>query len=166
MAAQFVYRLQLLLEQKEEAIKAAERELLRREQELQRQEGILADLKRREKELIDKRAKARNELLSAPDNNPLEVHVVQERSGYIKVLGEDIEAAGKDILRQQEVIRKSQAHVEDGKQKVNESRREVEVLTKHRKKQEERFLREAAAKEELELDEIGNVLYMTRQRSS
>jgi flagellar biosynthesis chaperone FliJ len=166
MAAQFVYRLQLLLEQKEQAKKAAERELSRREQELERQEGILADLKRREKELIEKRTKARRELLAAPDNSPLAVHVVHSRNDHIKALGEDIEAAGKDIVRQQEVIQKCQALVEEGKQKVNESRREVEILTKHRKKQEERFLKEAAAKEELELDEIGNVLYMTRQRSS
>ncbi|HZQ94290.1 MAG TPA: flagellar FliJ family protein [Candidatus Sulfotelmatobacter sp.] len=166
MAAPFVYRLQLLLEQKEEAKKAAEQELARREQELERQQGILAELKRREQELIDRRATARRELLSAPDNHPLAVHVVQARSDHIRALGEDIEAAGKEVARQQDVIRKCQQQVEDGKQKVNESRREVEVLAKHRKKQEERFLREAAAKEELELDEIGNVLYMTRQRSS
>lgn len=164
--AQFVYRLQLLLEQKEEAKKAAERELSRREQELDRQQGILAELKRREQELIDRRAKARRELLSTPDNNPLAVHVVQARSDHIMALREDIEAAGKEVVRQQEVVRKCEGQVEDGKQRVNESRREVEVLTKHRKKQEERFLREAAAKEELELDEIGNVLYMSRQRSS
>jgi flagellar export protein FliJ len=164
MSANFVYRLQLLLEQKEEAKKEAERELARREQELERQEGILENLKRREKELVDKRAKMRDELLSPPGGDPLAAHVVQSRSDYIKVLGKDIENAGKDIQRQRDVIQKCREHVEDGKHKVNESRREVEVLTKHKKKQEERFLREAAAKEELELDEIGNVLYMTRQR--
>jgi len=164
MSTNFVYRLQLLLEQKEEAKKEAERELLRRQQELEKQEGILEDLKRREKELIEKRSRRREELLIPPGGEPLAAHVVQLRSDYIKVLGKDIEDAGKDIQRQQDVILKCQAHVEDGKQKVNESRREVEVLTKHKKKQEERFLREAAAKEELELDEIGNVLYMTRQR--
>ena len=164
MSANFVYRLQLLLEQKEEAKKEAERELVRRQQELEKQEGILEGLKRREKELIEKRSRRREELLAPPDGEPLAAHVVQSRSDYIKVLGKDIEDAGKDIQRQQDVIRKCRERVEDGKQKVNESRREVEVLTKHKKKQEERFLREAAAKEELELDEIGNVLYMTRQR--
>jgi hypothetical protein len=54
--------------------------------------------------------------------------------------------------------------VQDAKGRVEEARREAEVLAKHRKKQEERFLREAQAKEDLELDEIGNVLYSTRQR--
>lgn len=166
MSANFVYRLQLLLEQKEEAKKEAERELARRQQELEKQEGILAELRKREQELIEKRRSRRNELLKSDGNDPLQAHQVQARSDYIKVLGEEIEAAGKKILHQQDVIRKAQQHVEDGKQKVNEARREVEVLTKHRKKQEERFLREAAAKEELELDEIGNVLFATRQRSS
>ena len=164
MSANFVYRLQLLLEQKEEAKKEAERELVRRQQELEKQQGILEGLKQREKELIEKRSRRREELLTPPAGEALAAHVVQSRSDYIKVLGKDIEDAGKDIQRQQDVILKCQAHVEDGKQKVNESRREVEVLTKHKKKHEERFLREAAAKEELELDEIGNVLYMTRQR--
>ena len=164
MSANFVYRLQLLLEQKEEAKKEAERELVRRQQELEKQEGILEGLKRRERELIEKRARMREELLNQLGGEPLAAHVVQLRSDYIKVLGKDIEDAGKDIQLQQDVIRKCMEHVEDGKQKVNESRRDVEVLAKHRKKQEERFLREAAAKEELELDEIGNVLFMTRQR--
>ena len=166
MSANFVYRLQLLLEQKEEAKKEAERELARRQQELEKQEGILAELRRQEQELIEKRRNRRNELLKPDGNDPLQAYQVQGRSDYIKVLGEEIEAAGKKIISQQDVIRQAEQQVEDGKQKLNDSRREVEILTKHRKKQEERFLREAAAKEELELDEIGNVLYTTRQRSS
>jgi len=37
-------------------------------------------------------------------------------------------------------------------------------LTKHRARQEERFLRDLQVKEELALDEVGNVLFTTRRR--
>ena len=163
--AQFTYRLQLLLEQKEEAKKNAERELKRREQELEAQISELERRRRVEQELIEKRKQLRRALMSKPgESGTLTAREVFDRSEYIKVVGLEIEAARAGIVAQEAVVQRCERQVQEARARVEEARREAEVLTKHRKKQEERFLREAQAKEDLELDEIGNVLYSTRQR--
>lgn len=163
----FNYRLQLLLDQREEAKKEAEKELQRQEQELEEQRATQERLRRRETELIEKRQLLRRDLLAKPgEHGDLTAQEVLYRSDFIKVLGLQIEAARKDFLAQQMVVERCEQQVAAAKNLVEEKRRDVEVLTKHRKKQEERFLREAQAKEDLELDEIGNVLYTTRQRPS
>ncbi len=164
--ARFTYRLQLLLERKEEAKKEAERELTRREQELESQREVLKSLQQREQELIEKRGQLRRELLIKPgDGGELTAQEVVTRSEYVKVVGLQIDEARSDILSQQLVVDEHEAKVREAKVRVDEARREVEVLTKHRAKQEERFLRDLEAKEELALDEIGNVLFTTRRRS-
>ena len=159
----FVYRLQLLLEQKEEAKKEAERELARQEEELQTQLGVLEELKQRERELAAKREKLLRNLLVPDLEQPLSARQVQGRSEYIRVVGIQIEEANGDVLVQQTMVETCESQVEVAKERVEESRREVEVLTKHRSRQEERFLREERAKEDLALDEIGNVLYTNRR---
>ena len=75
-----------------------------------------------------------------------------------------IEQARKDVLSQQMVIEERELSVELAKERVKQARREVEILVKHRSKQEERFSREEQVKEELALDEVGNVLYTTRKQ--
>lgn len=163
--AQFTYRLQLLLERKEEAQKEAERELTRQEHELEKQMGVLQSLQRREQELVEKRDRLRRELMTKPgEQGALTAHEVRERSEYVKVVGFDIEDARNNILSQRAVIERCELKVQEAKKAVEEAKREVEVLTKHRAKQQERFLKEELEKEDLELDEIGNVLYATRRR--
>jgi len=165
--AQFVYRLRLLLEQKEELKKEAERELARRQKELEAQRERLEVLQRCEQELVEKRDWLRRELLNkSEDQEALTAHEVRERAEFVKVMGVQIEDAKNDVLVQRTVIETCEVKVQQAKSLVEEAKREVEILTKHRAKQEERFMREERAKEELELDEIGNVLFTTRRRTS
>lgn len=165
MTPQFTYRLQLLLERKEEAKKEAERELTREEQEHQSQLEVLQSLQCREKELIAKREHLRRELLSKPgEGGTLTAREVQDRSEHVNVVGVQIEEAKGDVLSQALAVEQCELRVKEARKRVAEARREAEVLTKHRTKQQERFLRELQAKEELALDEIGNVLYTTRRR--
>src|SRR5215813_10338819 len=161
----FIYRLQLLLEHKEGAKKEAERELAREEEQLEHQMKLLESLRVEEKELRNKREKVRRDLLATShEQQSLSSEDVQQRSRYVKELGHRIEQARNDVLSQQTVIEERELSVELAKERVSQARREVEILVKHRSKQEERFLREKRAKEELELDEIGNVLYTTRRQ--
>ncbi len=165
--AQFKYRLQLLLEQKEDAKKEAERQLARLQHELEMQVAALQALQQREKELVEKRARLRRELMAKPgEQAALMAHEVLERSEFVKVVGSQIAEVRNDVLLQRAVIETCELKVQEAKKSVEEAKREVEVLTKHRAKQEERFVREQLAKEDLELDEIGNVLYTTRRRPS
>jgi flagellar biosynthesis chaperone FliJ len=165
--AQFTYRLQLLLEQKEDAKREAERELARREHELEMQVAALRSLQQRQKELVERRERLRRELMAKPgEQGTLMAHEVLERSEFVKVVGLQIDEARNDVQLQRTVVETYELKVQEAKKSVEEAKREVEVLTKHRAKQEERFLREQQAKEDLELDEVGNVLYTTRRRPS
>lgn len=162
----FKYRLQLLLEHKQEIKKEAERELLRREEELENQRATLEILRRRMQELIEKRHQLQRDLLSHPHMGPsLSGREVQQRIEYIKALGFQIEEAQADVSTQRTVVEDWQQRVQQAKKEVEDANREVEVLQKHRTKQEERFRREQEKQEELALDEIGNVLYTSRRTS-
>ena len=163
----FIYRLQLLLNQKEEAKKEAERELRRQEEQLLAQLKVLESLQCKEKELLASRQQHRRDLLAKSDGEaPLSAQEVQLRSDYIKDLGFQIEQVRNSILSQRVVIEERESMVKRASENLKEAKREVEVLAKHRSKQEQRFLREQQAKEELALDEIGNVLYTTRRRAT
>jgi flagellar export protein FliJ len=162
---QFTYRLQPLLEQKEELKKEADREVVRQEQELQTQLATLQSLQGRVQELVEKRKQLRQELLSKPgDKGSLTAAEVLRRSEFVKELSSEIQQAENDVRSQRVVIETCQADVKEAKEHAAEARREVEVLAKHREKQQERFRRELEAKEEVALDEIGSVLYATRRR--
>ena len=163
--AQFTYRLQRLLEQKEEARKEAERELTRQEHELEAQRSALQSLQQRETELVERREHMRRDLLKQPGEGvALAASEVTKRSEDVKVVGLQIEEAKKDVSSQRVVVELCETRVQQAKRRVEEARREVEVLTKHRAKQEERFQRALQVQEELELDEIGNVLHAARRR--
>jgi YscO-like protein len=162
--SEFKYRLQLLLEHKEDAKKEAERELVRQDEQLRVQVTLLDSLKVRERELRDKREQARQDLLVIPtQDQKLLARDVQQRSEYVKELSCQIEQAKGEVLSQQVVVEEREVNVELAKEHLKQARRELEILDKHRSKQEERFLREQLAKEELALDEVGNVLYTTRR---
>ena len=161
---QFTYRLQPLLEQKQEARKEAERELRRREQELDAQLAVLHSLQSQEQKLVEKRDQWRRDMLTKPgQGQALSGREVLERAEYVKALKLEIEDAKSAVLSQGLVVEQCEARMQASRERVEDARREVEVLTKHRSKQEERFLRERQAKEELALDEIGNVLYAARR---
>src|SRR5262249_54886573 len=127
--AAFVYRLQLLLEQKEEAEKAAARELTRLEEERDTQVRELQRLELRHRELIEKREKCRREMLTkSSDNGPLAGHEVQARAEFVKALGVQIDEARNDVLAQKEVIEQCEVRMAEAKVRVEEAQREVEVL--------------------------------------
>lgn len=162
---QFVYRLQLLLERKEEAKKESEKQLAEREKELQEQVEILEALQQGEQKLIAQRQQLRRDLLRKSDETEsLTAREVQERQDYLKLVGLQIEEARREVLSQRVVVEQYESRVMEARHHVEEARREVEVLTKHRARQEERFLRDLQVKEELALDEVGNVLFTTRRR--
>ena len=162
---QFVYRLQLLLERKEEAKKESEKQLAEREKDLQEQVEILEALRQGEQKLIAQRQQLRRDLLRKSDETEsLTARKVQERQEYLKLVGLQIEEARREVLSQRVVVEQYESRVMEARHHVEEARREVEVLTKHRARQEERFLRDLQVKEELALDEVGNVLFTTRRR--
>ncbi len=162
--AQFIYRLQLLLEQREERRKEAERELLRQEKELEAQSAALQTLQQKVEQLVARRRQLQREVTKTGDAGVLSAKDIQQRFEETQVVGLLIDDAKNDVLAQRSLIEQCEARVQEAKKNLQEATREVEVLQKHRAKQEERFQREQQAQEELVLDEIGNVLHTTRRQ--
>lgn len=165
MSSQFTYRLQVLLDRKEDAKKQAERELARIEQEREAEIAKLQSLQVQERSLREKREHLRRDLFNKPAEGDLTAIEIMRRSEYLQELETQIEEAKSNVLTQTTMVEEYDFRVKQAAQKVADARREVEVLTKHRSRQEERFQRELQAKEELALDEVGNVLYTTRRQS-
>lgn len=165
MSSQFTYRLQVLLDRKEEAKKEAERELARIEQQREAALAKLQSLQFHERSLREKREQLRRDLFNKPAEGDLTAIEIMRRSEFLQELGTQIEEAKSNVLTQMAMVEECDIRVKQASQKVADARREVEVLTKHRSRQEERFRRELQAKEDLALDEVGNVLYTTRRQS-
>lgn len=165
MSSQFTYRLQVLLDRKEEAKKEAERELARIEQQREAALAKLQSLQLHERSLREKREQLRRDLFNKPAEGDLTAIEIMRRSEFLQELGTQIEEAKSNVLTQMAMVEECDIRVRQASQKVADARREVEVLTKHRSRQEERFRRELQAKEDLALDEVGNVLYTTRRQS-
>jgi len=75
----------------------------------------------------------------------------------------DVQEAQSGVLAQQVFVDQASEAVQLARTALEERRREVDVLEKYRQKAEKRFLQEAAYREELEQDEIGNVMHLSRR---
>jgi flagellar biosynthesis chaperone FliJ len=162
--ATFRFRLQPLLDLKNKAKEDAEKALKDRKNELAAEQQKLEDARRREQELIALRLKLRREVMAVGDGQSVNATEVRRRVEYVKALGFQIDTAKEAVYAQQLAVTEAEEKVKQAQAHVLECNREVDVLTKYRKKLEERFQREEEQKEALELDEIGNVLYSTRRR--
>jgi flagellar biosynthesis chaperone FliJ len=161
----FRFRLQPLLDQKTEAKEAAEKALVERQQELTAEKVKLEDARRREQELIALKLKLRREIMISGTGKSLSGNEVRQRVEFIKALGFQVDTAKEAVNAQQAAVTEAEDKVKTARAHVVDCTREVDILTKYRKKLEERFRREAEQKEALELDEIGNMLFTSRRRS-
>ena len=156
----FQFRLQALLDRRMEEKQHAEEFLAARERELavewKTMKGLEDEVQRVE-ELYQRKRVER----FAPG-----VHAgvrLSNQSDFLVGLKLDMQAAHAGVLSQQVFVDQAMEAVQEARAALEVCRREVEVLEKYREKAEKRFLQEAAYKEELEQDEIGNVMHLSRR---
>ena len=161
--AKFRFRLQPLLEQKEKAQEEAEREVTARQKELEAEQKEMERLKQRERDLIQQRQELRLNMMKTAEGERLTGDELIRRRTFVEALGQDIDAARDAVFSQRMVVDECEERVTRAKAHVAECKREVEILVKYRDKLQERHRREEERKEELELDEVGNMLYMAKR---
>jgi flagellar biosynthesis chaperone FliJ len=165
--AQFTYRLQTLLEQKERARAEAEKALAKAERERDDEIQKLREMELKQKQLVEKRDQVRREMLAArAGSGTLMARDAQGRSDFVRFMGTEIERARAEVIAQGSVVEQHHARVTEASVKSQTAKRELDLLSKHRARLEERYRRVLETKEELLLDEIGNALYSTRRRST
>jgi flagellar biosynthesis chaperone FliJ len=156
----FQFRLQALLDQRTEEKRHAEELLAARERELAAERRTAKELEKEVQRAADHYERKRAERF-APG-----VHggsTFAKQSDFLLGLKLDVQAARSGVLSQQVFVDQAKEAVQEARVVLEERRREVDVLEKYREKAEKRFLQEAAYREELEQDEIGNVMHLSRR---
>jgi len=156
----FRFRLQPLLDRTIKEKEAAEEDLAERQKELQREQAALKHLYDEVRHIGNKIQAARRALLGSM-NEGGDLLLKSQRVG---ALTEDLARAHEAAFYQKLVLEECEERTKQSRQILTECSQKVEALNKYRNKLERHFLDEVAQKEELEQDEIGNVLYLTRGR--
>jgi YscO-like protein len=156
----FQFRLQALLDQRLEAKKRAGEALAGRLQELAAEQQTLQDLEKEVERLTKLHQEKRLELAKPRARQGLRL---TNQTDFLQGLKLDIQAARSGVLAQQIFVEQAEEAVCKTQQVVVACQRDVDVLDKYRERVEKRFWAELAYQEELEQDEIGNVMYLSRR---
>jgi flagellar FliJ protein len=160
--ASFRFRLQPLLDQKEKQKQDAEAALIERQTEAMDERRALNELERKETAMIQMITEAKRNLNQSEANTGQNLAASAD---YLAALEGERKAMRRPILSQQMLVEATDARVQQARENVAECTRQFDILMKFRNKLEQRFLRNMAQKEELELDEIGNTLFLNRSRT-
>lgn len=156
----FQFRLQALLDQRTEEKHHAEELLALREKELAIERQTMRELEEEVRRATEYYQRKRVERVEKG------VHggsIFTNQSDFLLGLKLDVQAAQSGVLSQQVFIDQASEAVQEARAVLEDCRREVDVLEKYRQKAEKRFLQEAAYREELEQDEIGNIMHLSRR---
>jgi len=160
----FKYRLDPLLHQKTQVKQQAEQSLAERSRELTEEERRLAEVQQHEAELLSLKERSRNELLHTGSAKQLTGEEVRQRLNYLRGVDQDVESARGEVFAQKQVVDESQVKLIQARQFLADCAREVEVLEKHRNKQEVRHHNELERKESHELDEAATHLFISKRK--
>jgi flagellar export protein FliJ len=158
------YRLETLLELRRRAEDEAKNEFAEAQKELAAERSLLQrlqdDLKRREQERRRKMAEYYNELLTkGKDALAMQGIGVYEK----RLIAEEVELQER-IQRQQQRVAEAEAKAECKRKALAEAAKAVKSIEKHKEKFLKRKKAEREAREDLAGEEIGNALFLARQR--
>jgi flagellar export protein FliJ len=156
----FVFRLQELLDRRIDLRKEAENELKARENELAAERKTLQELEdAAEAAAAHYRSKRAERSRSGMSRG---VPILIQNDSLLG-LEMDVKEARSAILSQQILVDQALEVVSQAKEMLASRRLDEEVLEKFREKAKTRFEQEESYKEELEQDEIGNVMHLSRR---
>lgn len=158
------YRLQTLLEIRERAEEAAKQAFSEAMQALAKEQAE----QRRLEEDLERRKRERKEKVRAYFE---EVMAKGAGSGGLTMMNrfeqrlKDEEAqVALEIERQKEIVKAAQSHVEVKRAEMAEAAKELKAIEKHKENWVKQIRAERMAREELVQEEIGNALFLARQR--
>ena len=156
----FQFRLQALLDQRTEEKQRAEDLLAERERELAAERQTMRELEEEAQRAEEHFQRKRVERFAKGVHGS---STFAKQSDFLLGLKLDVQAAQSGVLSQQVFIDQASEAVQEARAVLEDRRREVDVFEKYRQKAEKQFLQEAAYREELEQDEIGNIMHLSRR---
>ncbi|QRK04573.1 flagellar assembly protein FliH [Archangium violaceum] len=159
------YRLQTLLEMRERAKEEAEQAFSDAVKALEKQK---AELKRMEQELETRKAERKQKVtaylqqIMAKGNTGPNSFTMMNR--YEARLKDEEAQLALEIEQQKEVVKTAEKLVEQRRREMAEAAKELKAIEKHKENWQKQIRAERQAKEELNQEEIGNTLFLMRQR--
>jgi flagellar export protein FliJ len=158
------YRLQTLLdmrarakEEAEQAFSAAIKALEKEKAELKKLED---DLERRKAERKQKVMAYLQEVMAKGAG----INGMNMMNRFEQRLKDEEAQLALEVERQREVVKVAERTVEQRRRDMAEAAKELKAIEKHRETWQKQIRAERAAKEELTQEEIGNALFLARQR--
>lgn len=161
--AKLVYPLDQVIEVKHKRVREAEEVLKQKKLELEREEEKLRLAEDARDQVLhhlqDKMKQLRQELDSTTTSPK-----VQQMKVYIKVVQEKLAVEEKKVAQQQEQVEIAKKNVKIAEEELRRKRQEVDKLETHRKDWMKEMRKELEIIEGREQDEMGSIIYSTRQR--
>ena len=132
-----------------------------RQKDLRAEQDRLRALHAELEDLDQQVATARRELVTSGSASGL---CFMDRSEYLSALELEVDVLRADLFAQELLVEEAEARLDEARQHLVSCSREAEILTKYKDKLQQRFRQSAARTEEIEQDEIGNALYLSRSR--
>ncbi len=158
----YIFRLEALLNQRLEEKRHSEEVLLARDQDLAAERRTLLELANELEQTVKRYQMNRLELLISDSRVGL---VFSKRNDFLFGLKLDVQDAQSAVLAQQVFLDQAVELVQEARQALAKCQRDADILVRYKEKAETRFLQDVAHHDELEQDEIGNVMYLSRRTS-
>jgi flagellar export protein FliJ len=158
------YRLQTLLEIRERAKEAAESAFSEAVKALEKEK---AELKRLEQELETRKVERKQKVRAYLDQVMAKgagINGLNMMSRYEERLKDEEAQLALEIERQKDSVKVAEKLVEQRRREMAEAAKELKAIEKHKENWQKQIRTERQAKEELSQEEIGNTLFLMRQR--
>ena len=158
------YRLQVLLEMRERAKEEAEQAFSDAVKALEKEK---AEQKRLEEDLAKRKAERKQKVLAHMQqvmSKGAGVTGLTNMNRYEDRLKDEEAQVALEIERQKEAVKVAERLVEQKRREMAEAAKELKAIEKHKETWQKQIRAERQAKEELNQEEIGNTLFLMRQR--
>jgi flagellar biosynthesis chaperone FliJ len=158
------YRLQALLELRERAKEEAEQAFSNAVQALEKEK---VEQKRLEEELEKRKAERKQKVLDHLQQvmaRGAGVSGLTHMNRYEDRLKEEEARLALELERRKEAVQSAERRVEQRRLEMAEAAKELKALEKHKETWQKQVRAERQAKEELAQEDIGNTLFLLRQR--
>jgi len=166
--ATVIYPLEQVLDIKKRRVEEAERLVNAAREELKKQEAILKEKEKARDQVLqhrnDKLAQIRREM-DLVDETTTTVKL-QQMKDYLKVVARKLEEEEKKVAEQKKVVKEAEVKLQEAKDYLKLKQLEVDKLNLHKEGWVKEAKLELQYKEDIELDEIGSIIYQTRSRRS
>lgn len=158
------YRLQIVLDQKEQARKDAEQALAAARAVLEQEEARRNELEAERARLLEHIEETRRRRQERAEGEGLSVEESHRYKLYLQRLFDQRKDVDLRIYQQSRVVERAAEAVETAKGVLITCAREHEAMNKHREQWQRELADEARRKEQKEMEEIGAAQYLKRRR--